>query len=185
MTKKQDRDIKKVLKEAAEAVKDLPKELKVKAFELVFNNMMSSNDDGKIPLSKSIGVTSESGDFFAKMRKETKIQESELKSIFRLNKDNEIKVIVPLTGTKAEKQRSLAYLYFFAKKMGFGTEWVSALEFAQQTGEYGINDTHVSKNLGQDETNIRQHGRKRGKEYSLTPNGVIKAKEVLQSFITT
>ncbi len=185
MTEIQDRDIKKALKEAAEVVGGLPEELKVKAFELVFNHMMSSDDGEKTPSSKSISVTPESGDFFAKMRKETKIQESELKSVFKLNKNGEIKVIVPLTGTNAERQRNLAYLYFFARKIGFDIEWVSALEFAQQTNEYGINDTHISKNLGQDKTNIRQHGRKRAKEYSLTPNGMIKAKEVLQNFITT
>lgn len=184
MTKIEDQDIKKLLKKAVVATEGLPETLKVKAFELAFNQMICSDEKEKKTSPKTTTVVSGSGDLFTKIQEETEIPVSELKSVFKLDKNDEIKVIVPLTGTIAEKQRTLAYLYFFAKRVGFNIEWVSALEFAKQTNEYGINDSHVSKNLKQDKTNIRQSGYKRGKEYSLTPNGIIKAKKVIQSFIT-
>lgn len=183
MNKAENQNVKKILEEAAEAVDGLPPELKVKAFELAFNQLISSNKEAGDDTREAISISSKPGDFFAKMQNETGIQESDLKSVFRLDKNNDIKIIAPLNGTNAEKQRVLAYLYIFALRVGFNSEWVSALKFAQQTSEYGINDTHVSKNLKQDKINIRHAGRKRGKEYSLTPNGVIKAKEVLNKFI--
>jgi len=49
--------------------------------------------------------------------------------------------------------------------------------------EYGANDGHISKSLKQEKHNILQSGTKRGKEYSLSPNGVLKAKEILNTTI--
>lgn len=183
MDKIEERDIKHILEEAAKAVEGLPEELKVKAFELAFTHLTSSQINQENTPQQSPSNIPEPGSFFKKLEKETGIKEEQLKSIYRVDKNNQIKVVFPLNGTNAEKQRNLAYLYLFAVRIGFNNDWVSSLEFAQQTNEYGINDSHVSKNLKQDKEHIRQDGKKRGKEYSLTPNGMLKAKEMLKSSI--
>lgn len=182
MNKKQ--DLKKIFEKASELVADVPDSVKSKAFEIAVSQMLkpeSQEDKGRVKGSSQLDESRRGAkkSFFEKMSEELAVEVEELKTVFKLNKDNTIKVISPLKGSTAGKQRQLAFLYLLANKIGFEKEWVLALEFASQAKLHGINDGHTSDNLDKDEA-ILQSGKKRGKEYGLTPSGVAKAKEILQ-----
>jgi hypothetical protein len=188
MPNENEEEIKLALNKAAEIVKDLqPEGLREKAFELVFSKLFSLNTSNlsSTQVLEPVLVLSpgDPSSFFEKLQKETGFSVEDLKSIYKIDKNGAIQIVIPLTGKVADKQRILALLYLFASKFGMEKEWVSALEFAKITNSYGINDSHVGKNLSIDKENIRQTGKKRGKEYMLTPNGVIKTKEVLKGII--
>jgi hypothetical protein len=176
----QQKDIKTIFQEAAESVKDLPQHLQEKAFELAVQQLSSS-----IRTTQSGAATLIiDSDFFEKLTQETAISIDNLKSVYKLDKNGILKIVVPLNGKAAEKQRMLAYLYLLGMRLGYGKEWVSALEFAERAKEYGTNDGHISKNLRQEKHNILQEGTKRGKEYALSPNGVIRAKDILGNIVS-
>lgn len=184
MDKAQQTDIKSIFQEAAESVKDLPQNLQEKAFELAVLRLSSpakiTGDENK----QSIPVTTTTHlDFFSKLAQELNISKDSLKVIYKVDKNGVLKIVAPLAGKTAEKQRMIAYLYLLGIRFGFGKEWVSALEFAERVNEYGANDGHISKSLKKEKHNILQDGKMRGKEYSLTPNGISKAKEIISDML--
>lgn len=178
-------NIKTIFDKAAELVKNLPESLQEKAFELAVIQLSSQNTVPSDSKNKSVVIITdeERSDFFIKLEKETGLSIEQLKGVYKRDKDGDIKIVAPLTGNAAEIQRRLAYLYLLGVRFGNGEEWVSALKFANKAKDYGVNDGHISKNLLQDKSNILQGGRKRGKEYALTPNGVLKAKELLSGIV--
>ena len=191
-------DVKQTIKQAEEIVKDVPEGLKAVAFELAYKSLISKYLSGGDPAGKQyslLGGGTETGlekmkpedgnEFYTIIANKTATDKMYIESIYSLDKDNKIQVnTASLNGTTAEKQRQLAYLYLFAKRVAFEEEWVSALEFAQQTSRYGINDGHVSANLGHDTGMILQRGSNRGKKYGLTPNGVVKAIDLIKQLHT-
>lgn len=182
-----DEDIKLALNKAAEMVKDLqPESIREKAFEMAFSQLTGSaaGNSSRDPVQfEPTPNREDSLGFFEKLQTETNLTVEELKSVYKLDKNGSIKIVVPLVGKAADKQRRLAHLYLLASKFGMEREWISALEFAKITDSYGINDGHTGKNLLADKVSIRQTGSRRGKEYMLTPNGVTKAKTILEDII--
>lgn len=178
-----DKTLESIFKRAAKSIDGLPEDVREKAFELA---VIKLSDESLLNTENNISENSEkkasNEDFFQLMKRETGITEESLKSIYKLDKKGELKIVASLTGKTADKQRLLAYLYLLGMKLGFTIEWIPALKFAERAKDYGANDGHISKNLRRERGNILQEGRKRGKEYSLTPNGVSKAKELLNSF---
>ena len=177
----QQTDIKSVFQEAADAIKDLPQHLQEKAFEMAVERI---SPRVVVPENKNSVVLPTDDDFFAKLAKETSISVENLKSIYKLDKTGVLKIVMPLNGKAAEKQRILAYVYLFGMRFGYEKEWITSIEFANRVKEYGANDGHISKSLAQENHDILQEGTRRGKEYSLSPNGIIKAKEILNSLIS-
>lgn len=177
----QQKDIKSIFQEAADAVRDLPQNLQEKAFELAVLRLTSSV---KTTESENPKTLVNDDDFFTKLEQESTISIENLKSIYKVDKNGILKIVTPLNGKAAEKQRVLAYLYLLGMRFGYGKEWVSSLEFADRVKEYGANDGHISKSLKQEKHNILQEGTRRGKEYSLSPNGVMKAKEVINGMLS-
>ena len=176
-------ELKKLLEEASRLVESLPEPFKVAAFEIVVPYMLDRQGSvGNYKRSAVQQLAQKKQDFFAKMSQEVGLEETFLKAVYKLVDGGSIRVVAVLEGSSAEKQRLLALLYFLANKIGLDKEWTSALEFAKQVDGYGINDGHISKSLKREE-GILQTGRKRGKEYALSPNGVAKAKEVLKNLL--
>lgn len=183
-------ELKEIFKEASELVEDIPEPVRSKAFEIAVTHLLGVSTE-----VKSLEIVNQSAKmsegktqapvesrFFEKMSKELGIELEQLKTIYRLDKKGDLKVIAQLTGENAAGQRNLAFLYLLAKKVGLGEEWVSAFDFAKQAKSYGIYDGHVSKNLSK-EKKILQSGRRRGKEYGLTPTGEAQAIEMLREMV--
>ena len=180
----EEKNLESIFKEAAENVKNLPEHLQEKAFEIAVARLSSDNITDLEKKTKDGFVNDKSGnDFFHLMEIETGTPKDHLKSVYKTDKDGDLKIVAALAGKTSEKQRTLAYVYLLGMKIGFSKEWVSALKFADKANDYGINDGHISKNLKQENGMILQGGRRRGKEYSLSPNGVQKAKQLLNNYI--
>ncbi len=178
-------DLKEIFKGALELIVDIPDPFKTKAFEIAVNQILSSKsqEDRRERLSSPDRLPIKvDGGFFERMKEQLAIEVKALKTVYKLDKDGKIKVISPLSGNDAEKQRQLALIYLLAKILGFEKEWTSALEFAGEAKLHGINDGHISDNLDKDGT-ILKSGKKRGKEYGLTPGGIEKAKELLKKLV--
>jgi len=182
--------LKEILKEASELVKDIPEPVRSKAFEIAVAQLLGTSTEVK-PVSDSdesvnMGdvekqAISEPG-FFEKMSEELEIDSQLLKTVYKLGKKDDLKVVARLTDNNAENQRRLAFLFLLAKKVGLDEEWVSAFDFAKQAKSHGIDDGHISENLSKERT-ILQSGRKRGKEYGLSPAGEARATEILREII--
>jgi len=174
--------IDKLLQKAANAVKDLPEVIQPAAFNIAFKELAKEDSTLKVDECQNVEEHRDNQKgFFVKMSKESGIEIMNLKAIYRLNAQGKLNMVVSLSGTTAEKQRTLAYLYLYACRVGEDRDWVSALEFAKQADLYGINDGHISKNIKIEKGFILQSGTKRGVEYGLTPNGVVKAKETIKN----
>lgn len=176
------KDIKTIFQEAAEMVKDLPQNLQEKAFELAFLRLSTPKvSDNNMDTLRKSPIDEEV--FFDKVSQETGLNLEQIKGVYKIDKNGALKIVAPLIGRVSEKQRTLAYLYLFGMKIGYGKEWVPSLEFADRAKDYGANDGHISKSLTKDKVNILQEGRKRGKEYALSPNGILNAKEILNGIV--
>lgn len=169
--------LKDIFKQAAELAKDLPDPVKAKAFEIAVTRLSGQQKTNKSLIGGK--ETSDKKGFFNIMTRETGLAKESLKTVYKLEGDNSVRVIAVLKGGNAEKQRSLALLYLLANKLGFQKDWVSSLGFGTRAKHYGINDGHISQNL-KNEKGILHSGTGRGKEYGLTPSGIKKAKEILQ-----
>lgn len=183
-------ELKEILKEASELVKDIPEPVRGKAFEIAVAQFLGTSTKGKPARDsdESVGTggvekqTISKLGFFEKMSKELEIDSQLLKTVYKLGKKDDLKVVARLSGNNAENQRRLAFLFLLAKKVGFDGEWVSASDFANQAKSHGIDDGHISENLSKERT-ILQSGRKRGKEYGLSPAGEARATEILREIV--
>lgn len=186
---KDDINLKSIFEEAAKSVEGLPEILQAKAFEIAVEKLLSptaptsSSSNDNVPSPLEVVSKTTNGDFFEKISQEVSINETDVKIIYRIDKNNDLKIIASLEGGNADKQRQLAYLYLLARNIGFDQEWVSATEFAKLVEDYGANDGHISKSLKTEKGLILQSGKVKGKEYNLTPNGIAKAKGLIMSLL--
>ncbi len=182
--------IKKLFDDAMSTVADLPDIIKPTAFKIAVRKLSGESAAYIQPAPQPIAESRPAsepiimeGDFYTKMAYEVGVEREELMSIYHMDKSNDIKITATLTGNNADKQRQLAFLYLLANQIGNNEEWTSALEFAKQVNNYGINDGHISHNLKVEKGNILQSGQNRSKKYRLTPNGVSKGKDLLKRFL--
>jgi len=183
--------LKKIFKEAAEIVKDLPEPLQPVAFEM-FAKLLLRETERK----SSVGKKADIEFLFPGERKEGKekidilaqeLQISDLKllqTIYEVSTKGEVKVIAQIRGDNAEIQRKIAYLYLLAKLICEREDWVSAIELSKHMKRYGVDDGHVATNLGRERGKILCSGRKKGKKYGLTPIGIQEAKKILKELLS-
>lgn len=175
--------LKELFKKAKEAVEELPDILKPVAFKFAVDQLSLNQAQQKGLAEPTLVISNQlNGDFFENMQIGTGIERAKLEAVYRINKDSLLKLIVPINGKPPEIQRYIALLYLLGNKIGLGKDWVSPFDLVNQIDEYGAKDRNISRNLKQ-EKSILQSGKSRGKEYGLSPNGVIKAKEVLSKFV--
>jgi hypothetical protein len=177
-------EITSIFVQAAEIVESLPEILKPKAFELAvakLSNNLTLDDQQEIQSYTSKPQLSNI--FFEKLSLFSNIPTISIETIYKINKENVLEIInLNIDGTIPEKQRNIVLLFLLANIIGFEKKWISTLEVVVHLKKFGINDSNVPRNLKK-ERGILQSGTKHGKEYTLSPTGLIKAKELLKKLI--
>jgi hypothetical protein len=177
------KELRAVFEEASKFVDGLPEVLKPKAFEIAVNQLLGGEpvrvpENSVTPLVvPSVG---EDSDFFSKLQKYTGVENSLLKTIYRIDKDKKLRIVISLSGGNSDKQKQLAYLYLLGRMIGFENEWIPSADLFKLMKEYGIHDNNESKNLKNEKGNILNNN----KEYNLTPNGLTHAKELTKTLTT-
>jgi len=181
--------LEKIFEEAVSSINKIPENLQPKAFEIIVNMLLKSealsNTEGNSSEIKGRITLSEEKELLGVLAEDLNIDKKIIQTIYDFSAKGKINIIAPLKGTNAEKQRNIAYLYLLEKINYEKQDWISALELVPQIEHYGINDGHFSENLEKEKGRILFTGIKRGKKYSLSPNGIAEAKKFLFNLIKT
>lgn len=174
-----DQDLKEIFLKASKIVESLPEVLKPKAFELAVEQLKKQAQDIQLPRSDSKNIPDQ--DFFDRLSIFVEIKQEYLKAVYKIDKNSTLLLIAPINGKPSDVQRKITLLYLLGSKIGLEKEWVSTLDLVKQIEIYGVKDKNLSRNL-RVQKGILQSGKKHGKEYGLSPTGIILAKELLKVF---
>ena len=179
-------DLCKVFNQASKLIESLPQNIQPKAFEVMVSYILKNTSSLQNDIAQNPTLNqhdkpkaTEETNILNKISKETNINYSIIKAVYKIDKSNTLQIIAPLQGNNAEKQRQLAYLYFLGSITGFDTEWISSVTFAKVVDTHNASNGHISDTLAKEKAFIRSSGKRKGKEYTLIPSGLEKAKNLV------
>jgi len=187
MARKNLENIKKIIEETTNIIKELPKTIQPKAFEIVVESLLDKtekeekikNNDLKIKPSSVNGEEEK----LTILAKELQVNDKKiLQTIYDFSKE-EIGLTVLLEGKNAEIQRQIAYLYLFVKLICEKQEWVPTSELSKQMKSHAVNDGHIAQTLRGEKGKIFINGTGKGIKYGLSIRGINESKTILKNLI--
>lgn len=182
------KNIKNKVKIAREAVEGEEEPYKTAAFQVIFSKLLNDEVDvGANSISQHFIPPSD--DTSKKVDSEKKkielaricgIDVKELDNVFYV-KDNEIRLVSPLSGKETEKQIKASVCILLAYEILFGKTWLSSLVMSKSLDLSGVgNLRNLAKNLKRNSDLFRKSGTKRATEYKITGPGRTKAIEIIK-----
>jgi len=187
MTKENFQKIKEIIKEAANIVKELPKTIQPKAFEVIIESLLNKTEEENI-INNNVEIKSSSIDTKEEkltiLAKKLHVNDKKvLQTIYNFSKKG-INLIVRLEGKNAKIQQQIAYLYLFVKLVCEEQEWVPTSKLSEQVKKHGVNDGHMAQNLRKEKGKILISGSGKGLKYGLSIRGINESKIILKNLIS-
>lgn len=183
-------EIRNKIRIAVDAVQNVPEPLKVKAFEIVLNKMLSTYES-----AASGGQTLKHGETNTAIVKdmEAKLAElahnagisiEQLKDVFNFEVERPV-FIGRVNGKESEKQFHISRLVMLAFKDVYGREWIEGSILSKILKDYGVGSLdNLARNLTAAENEVRAMGQTRDRKYKLTETGRQNALTALKQLVT-
>lgn len=184
------KNVKEKIALARKAVEGEEEPYKTEAFKIIFSKLLGTcvnsgvddNNHSTVAMPKG-DTSSKKGGFETKKTEFATIcgiDAKEIDNVFYV-KDNEIRLVSPLSGNETEKQIKASTCILLAYEVLFGKTWLSSLILSKSLDLSGVgNLTNLADNLKRNSDLFRKSGTKRATEYKITGPGRTKAIEIIK-----